>query len=102
MEMGLAGLVKFGAALLFVLALMGGLALLLKRMGLTQGGIAPRGERRLKLVEVLTIDARRRAAIIECDGEQHLVLLGPTGDLVVKNNIPKRIVSNENRLENAA
>lgn len=102
MEMGLAGLIKFAAALLFVLALMGGLALLLKKMGLTQGAMAGRGDKRLKLVEILPIDARRRAAIIQCDDEQHLVLLGPTGDLVVKNNITKRIAPDEKPLKNAA
>ncbi len=102
MEMGLIGIAKFLAALAFVLALMGGLALVMKKIGLGQAGLAGRGDKRLKLVEVMPIDARRKAVILQCDDEQHLVILGPTGDTVIKNNISKRIVSHEPSLKDAA
>ncbi len=100
--MGLTGIVKLLGALIFVVALMGGFALLLKKFGLGNAALASRAGKRMKLVEVMTIDARRKAVILECDDEQHLVILGPTGDTVVKNNIPKRIVSNENAFKDAA
>lgn len=102
MEMELGGLVKFAAALVFVLALMGGLALALKRLGFGQPGLMTRAGRRLKLVEVLPIDARRKAVIIECDDEQHLVILGPAGETLIKNNLTKRVVSNEISFKDAA
>lgn len=102
MEMELGGLVKFAAALVFVLALMGGLALALKRLGFGQPGLTARAGRRLKLIEVLPIDARRKAVIIECDDEQHLVILGPAGETLIKNNLTKRVVSNEISLKDAA
>lgn len=102
MEMGLIGIFKLIAALTFVLALMGGFALMLKKTGLGQSSLAGRGVKRLKLVEVLTLDARRKAVILECDDEQHLIIMGPAGEIVVKNNISKRIVSNESNLQDAA
>lgn len=80
-------ILKFCAALVFVLALMGGLALTLKRLGLTQGGSAAPGKRRLKVVETLPLDARRRAMILRRDGTEHLVILGPNGETVVETRI---------------
>ena len=66
---------KFFAALIFVLAMMGGLAFVLKKLGLGHGGGINTGKRRLKLIEVMNIDPKNKAAIIECDDNQHLVLL---------------------------
>lgn len=74
------------AALLFVLSLMGGLWLALKRLGLSGTPVAS-AQRRLKIVESLPIDARRRAIILQRDGKQHLVILGPTGETVVETDI---------------
>lgn len=80
---------KFLAALIFVLALMGGLAMLLKRLGLNGTGImAPSDKRRLKVVEILPLDARRRAILLRRDDTEHLVILGASGETVVETNIP--------------
>ena len=81
---------KFLFALIFVLALMGGLAYLMKRLGWGQGGISPLGsknKKRLKIVEILPLDARRKAVIIQRDDIQHLVLLSGSGETVVETNI---------------
>jgi flagellar protein FliO/FliZ len=81
---------KFFFALVFVLALMGGLTYLLKRVGWGQSGISPLGskiKKRLKIVEILPLDARRKAVIIQRDDTQHLVLLGPSGETVIETNI---------------
>lgn len=78
---------RFVFAMLFVLGLMGGLWLILKRLGLA-GPVVPAGtKRRLKLVESLAIDSRRRAVILQCDDTQHLVILGPTGETVVETKL---------------
>ncbi len=78
---------RFIASLFFVLALMGGLWLLLKRLGLS-GVQMPNGQqRRLKVIETLPIDARRRAIILQRDNRQHLVILGPTGETVIESDI---------------
>lgn len=80
---------KFLAALLFVLGLMGGLALLLKRFGLGSAAMVPADKRRLKVLEILPLDARRKAVLLSRDGAEHLVILGGTGETVVETNIQK-------------
>ena len=74
-------------ALVFVLALMGGLSIALKRLGFQGSGVAS-SKRRLKIVESLGIDSRRRLVIVQCDDRQHLVILGPQGETVVETAIP--------------
>lgn len=78
---------KFMAALLFVLALMGGLALVLKRVGLGKAAFVSMDKRRLKVLEILPLDARRKAMILSRDGVEHLVILGPSGETLVETNI---------------
>lgn len=76
-------------ALVFVLALLGLLFLVLRRFGF--GGAMPRNRgqrRRLALVEVLPIDAKRRLVLLRRDGQEHLILLGPDKDLLVESVAP--------------
>jgi len=84
--------IKFLAALILVLGLMGGLALVLKRLNLGAAGMLPADKRRLKVLEILPLDARRKAVLLSRDGAEHLVILGPTGETVVETNIEKRDV----------
>ncbi len=81
------GLGRTLAALVFVLALMGGLAFVLRKLGLSGPAVNIQGKRRLKVIESLPLDARRRLVLLQCDDEQHLVILGPSGETVVKNGI---------------
>ena len=81
---------RFVAALVFVLVLIVAAAWLVRRLGLA--GARPivrgsRGRRRLALVEVLPVDAKRRLVLVRRDGVEHLVLLGTTADLVVETGI---------------
>lgn len=39
-------------------------------------GVAPRKDRRLKLVEILMLDPQRRLVLFSVDGEERLLLLG--------------------------
>jgi len=80
---------KFLAALVLVLSLMGGLAFVLKRLGYGQMSMISPKNKRLKIVEVLPLDARRKAMIIERDDAQHLVLLGTSSETVIETNIEK-------------
>lgn len=94
--MNYADYLKFLFALIFVLSLMGGLAYVLKRFGLTQNGISPMGsksKKRLRIVEILPLDGKRKAVLIQRDLTQHLVLLSSTGETVVETNIkaPKEL-----------
>ena len=84
---------KFLFAFIFVLGLMGGLALLLKRFGLGAGSMLPENRRRLKIVEILPLDARRKAVLLRRDDVEHLVILGGTGETVVETAIQKTDVT---------
>ena len=72
-------------ALVFVLALLGLFYLVMRRLGI--GGALPRtrGERRLRVVEGLPVDAKRRLVLLRRDGREHLVLLGPESDLLIES-----------------
>ncbi|MBN8521071.1 MAG: FliO/MopB family protein [Alphaproteobacteria bacterium] len=79
---------KFVVALVFVLSLMGGLAYVMKRLGMGQGmSTLAGGKRRLKILEVLPLDSRRKLMMIERDDVQHLVILSSSGETVVETNI---------------
>jgi len=47
-------------------------------------GAAPRRERRLELVERLTIDPRRSVLLVRRDGREHLLLIAPEGHVVIE------------------
>lgn len=75
------------AALAFVVALMGGLALILKKLGYANIHAKAKNARRLKIIETLPLDARRRLALIQRDDVQHLVILGGTHETVIETGI---------------
>lgn len=80
-------LLRFGAALVFVLALMGGLGLVMKRINHGSYKMPARPKRRLKIKETLSLDARRRLLLIQRDEREHLVILGPNGETVIETGI---------------
>lgn len=45
--------------------------------------------RRMKIVESLTVDAKRRFVIVSCDGREHLLLLSAGRDIVVEANLQR-------------
>jgi flagellar protein FliO/FliZ len=79
--------IRFVLALVFVLALIGLIAWLARRFGLAGRLPVSRGPRRLRIVEVAPIDARRRLVLLGRDGVEHLVLLGANSDLVIESAI---------------
>lgn len=80
---------RFLAALAFVLALIAVVAWAARRWGLAGAvGASKRGRpRRLALVEVLSVDAKRRLVLVRRDGVEHLILLGIAGDLLIESGI---------------
>ena len=75
-------------ACLVTLGLLAALAGVLKYLGmrgLTLPG-APGRARRLRLIESLPLDTRRRVVIVACDGREHLLLLGANTDTVIASN----------------
>lgn len=84
---------RFVAALVFVLGLIGAFAWVVRRFGPRGIGAhhAKRG-RRLAVVEVAPVDARRRLVLVRRDGVEHLLLLGATQDLVIETGLGARDV----------
>lgn len=75
-------------ALGLVLALIGVFALLLRRYGPAAGlALRRKGDKRLAVVEVMALDARRRLVLVRRDGVEHLLLLGIGEDRVVETGI---------------
>ncbi|HNQ92147.1 MAG TPA: flagellar biosynthetic protein FliO [Alphaproteobacteria bacterium] len=84
-------ILRFLASLIFVLALMGGLWILLRKLGLNGPSMmTPVAKRRMKVVEVLPLDPRRKAILLRRDDTDHLVILGPSGETVVETQIPAK------------
>lgn len=72
-------------ALLFVAGLIFILSLMLRKTGFNQRILGNKGPARLKVVETLYLDPRRRLVIVRCDNREHVLLLGATGDVVVES-----------------
>jgi flagellar protein FliO/FliZ len=89
--MELSGYIKFMVSLAFVLGLILLLSYAIRRFGI--GGLSvmarPRdGVRRLAVVEVAAIDAKRRLVLVRRDNTEHLILLGANSELLIENSIP--------------
>lgn len=57
------------------------------------------GKKRLKIVESLTLDTKRRLVMVNCDGEEKLLLIGGSTDIelspVVKDKVQQIESKNE-------
>ncbi|MBI3434360.1 MAG: FliO/MopB family protein [Proteobacteria bacterium] len=78
---------RFAAALIFVLALIGAAAFALRAFGFMTPGNRNKAERRMSIVETLMLDPRRRLMIVRRDNVEHLLLIGGPSDVVVEPNI---------------
>jgi len=78
---------RFALAFVFVLGLIGLFGWLAKRFGAIPK--VGRGEgRRLGIVEVAAVDAKRRLVLVRRDRTEHLIMLGAAADLVIERGIP--------------
>lgn len=78
--------IRFILALVFVVSLIGLASVAAKRVGLTPR-ITPKGQkgRRLAIVEIASIDGKRRLVLIRRDRTEHLLLLGTNSESVVES-----------------
>jgi flagellar protein FliO/FliZ len=74
-------------ALIATLALIVGVAYGARRLGMLQPGA--QGPKRMRVTESLMLDPRRRMVIVKCDDREHLILLGPGGDILVDDMAAK-------------
>ena len=80
-------LLRFFMALIFTLSLIGLLYWLVRRYAPSRM-LTPLGKgNRLQVLEVRTLDSRRRLVLIRRDKTEHLLLLGAQGDLVIESEI---------------
>ncbi len=84
--MDLQTIIQFLLALLLVLVMMGGLALILRFVGGVRH-MPLNKDKRLKIVESLTIDHKRRIVLLRRDNQEHLIALGPNSETVIETNI---------------
>lgn len=77
-------------ALIAVVGMIGLCAIAARKLGLQDGALPMRQARRLALVETMALDQRRRAAIISCDGREHLIILDQSSVTIVESGIPAR------------
>ena len=85
--MDVEGYFRFVAALAFVLALIGIMAWLARRFGLGQPARPSGQSRRLRIVETLALDARRRLVLVSRDATEHLLLIGGPNDVTVETRV---------------
>lgn len=92
--------IQFALALFVVLALMGLLAFILKKINTIQSGLTGKSNR-LKIVEQRMIDPKTKAAIIRCDNKDHLVLISQNGNIVIQADMtpPKEQLKKEISVE---
>ena len=88
MELEAVNYLKFVLALVFVLGLIGGFAILAKRAGLGNRGPIVRGKsKRLSIVESMSLDPKRRVVLIRRDDAEHLVLLGTQNEQIIETGL---------------
>lgn len=84
---------RYLGALFVTLALLGGLLLAVRRLGPTFGlerlVAAKAGPRRMRVVEALMLDPRRRLVIARVDDREHVLLLGAAGETLIETRDAK-------------
>lgn len=74
-------------ALVFVLGLVGAMAVTARRFGFGYRTPGRGGRRRLSIVEAMPVDAKRRLVLLRRDATEHLVLLGTGSELLIESGI---------------
>ena len=91
MDLGYANYFQFFLALVFVLGLIGLVAIVMRHYGLGGaigfGRKTRAGRRRIEVVNVAPVDARRRLILVRRDDVEHLILLGAHEDILVESGI---------------
>ena len=78
---------QYAAALFFVLALIGVLVWVLKRISGGKVRSGSRRGRRLAVLEATMVDKRRRLVLVRRDDLEHLIMIGGPQDVVIETGI---------------
>ena len=97
MEIDSVSYLKFFFALLFVIGLIGGFALIAKKLGMGNRGPIHRGKgNRLSIIESMQIDSKRRIFLIRCDDKDYILLVGGVTDFLIEGNMPTDFAGDTN------
>lgn len=77
--------IRFIVAFVFVLGLIGLLAMGLKRYGKAQQIFGAQQDGRIKIIETRYLDPRRRLVLIRRDNREHLLLLADGREVVIES-----------------
>lgn len=80
-------LLRATGALLTVLGILAAALWAVRRFNLVLPGSGRSPERRLAVIERVSLDPRRSLALLRRDGVEHLILLAPEGHLVIESQI---------------
>lgn len=84
-------LIYWAICLLFVIALILGLALIVKKFALPQNAGSPlfgkSKKSRLQIMETLALDHKSRLVLLRRDDVEHLIIIGPTNETLIETGI---------------
>lgn len=84
-------LAYWAITLLFVIALILGLALVVKKFAMPNSGrstlFRKSSDRRLEVLDILAIDHKTRLVLLRRDDVNHLIMMGANGDLIIESGI---------------
>jgi len=89
---------QYAVALFFVLALIGLLAWMAKRMRRRGSAMAGSGGRHLGVIEASAVDGQRRLVLVRRDHVGHLLLIGGGQDLLIEKDIPLGVARETQRM----
>lgn len=82
--------IQYILTLIFVIGLILGVSWALKKYGV--GQLTPKNrkskDKRLSVIEIAPLDAKRRLVLIRRDGVEHMLLTGGPNDLVIETGVP--------------
>ncbi len=76
---------KFVASLVFVLAILGLCAFLLRKYGGIGPAMMPQHKRRMKVLEIMPLDHKKKLFLIRHDDTEHLILTGQGHDCLISS-----------------
>ena len=82
--------VKVFAALIFVLSLIGLLALAARKLELLKGRLKDKTACRLEIIESLYLDKDKKLVLIKRDEVEHLILLGKNSSALIERQIDNK------------
>ncbi|MEH6477506.1 MAG: hypothetical protein V7727_17570 [Sneathiella sp.] len=90
---------KYLVVLVFVLGLIGLISIAIRKFGFVPSVEKSRSKKkRLAISQMIGIDAKRRLILVRRDDREHLILLGPTGDILIEKDIDPQLIADDDEI----